>query len=210
MSTQPYLTPTYITVEINGLDQHFYACSLGCAFRLKNIAKPIVKAMATLLIDGGDTDQGMMKNESFTKDESLETVTAYQPIGAELADLRHKHKQEALDSLLDALLDPANKLVLAEVIVDSLRETYKKNSEGLVDEKDVRSFARDVDLPTFVECLKGVGKANIGVFGPLAQRLSLATRKLMESPAKAAPSDQEKKSPTSDASSQPSPKEILG
>jgi len=176
MARKPFKTPTFHTAEVNGEERHFYAASYGTSMKLKELAKPVVAAIATLLSDN-PSDVGLIKNEVLTETSELETNTAYQPIAPELARLRSQERGEAFNKLCDALFLEGNRVVLCELIVDSLQEEFPERKKGMVRGEDIEWLQENCDLPTFMAMLKGVAFANANTFGPLAQRLTLAAKK---------------------------------
>lgn len=201
---QPFLTPSTISEDINGKVFNFYSISFGCSMKMKNLAKPIVQAIAVLMADN-PSDAGVIKREDITGDEQLTRSTGYQPISPEIAALRSQEKAVAVDGIVDALFDPLNKMVLCELIVDSLREEFPTRIKGLVQTSDVVTFSETVDLTVFVKLLKNVARANVESFGPLAQKLSQLAQKGLESV-----ETQKSKSPTEGESKQPQSPPIPG
>lgn len=195
---------------IKGKELAFYEASFGMVHKMKNLAKPIISAIATLLTDRTG-DSGLTRHEHWEpKAEALITQSKYEAISAELASLRAQQRQAAIDQVVEVLMDKDNLMILTEIIADSLREDFKRDENGEVTEEDVKFLAQQMTAPVFVEMVKAVATANKDVFGPLAQRLSQAVSGALESQPNPRETTTEK-SPTDDASqkqNQPTPGQL--
>lgn len=162
-----FLTPNCVSHTIGEKEYKFYPISVGLAFKLRSVAKPLTKALTTLL---GDTKedtgsiQRVVANAQGTSDQEI----VIEPISADLARLRHEQRQKAVEELVEALTAEANLEIVGDILVDSLREDFppgdKSNPTG-------KQFMAEITLPNVPDLLIGVAKANKGVFGPLVSKV---------------------------------------
>lgn len=171
-----YLTPKGFKHEVNGESLTFYPLSVGQNFRLKEIARPLGRAIAILLSDNAG-DRGSVSREwkgpsakpvrdergKPTSEWEGETESEYTrtPPPLEVAALRSKERDDAVQGLIDVVTEKKNVEQIAEIIKDSLREEK---------ELTVQDLCR-VDLVTLWQLLKGVMKANAQAMPPLSGRV---------------------------------------
>jgi hypothetical protein len=174
MSTWPkgltFLEPKSTPHEVGGKKLNFYPMSIGLAFKLKSIGKPLGAALSVLFTndknDAG-TKIRLVANEHGTQDSEQ----IGEPISPELAALRLKQKSDAISNLIDAITADSTQELLGTVIMDSLRDQFKDSRPS------TEEFVTNVHMPQLVEMLIGVAKANKGVFGPLTGEFETALDK---------------------------------
>lgn len=158
MST-PFVTPEPVEHEVAGQNRKFWPMSVNTIFKLQGLATPISKALAAFLTNSqNDTGQEQSKVES-AEGNRQERLTI-QPITSELARVRFQQRQEAIELLTGGILNERTAKVLAEVVMNSMREDFPKGSS-------VADFLEQTTAPVFMEMLSGVAKANKKLFDPL-------------------------------------------
>ena len=175
--------PTHVEHKVGEATVKFYPVSVGMMFKLRRAAKPIAKAIS-VLTSGGGKDTGnifrevgepvMLDGKPLKLKDGQggdrivrDNETIAEAITPELAETRTRQRSEAIEDLIGALTDDENVKIIAEIIMDSMR------MEGN-DRPPASEFINQIELPILGELLMGVGKANKGVFGPLADKLSPA------------------------------------
>lgn len=155
-----YLTPSYETSQVGDQQERFYAVSAGMLFKLRTLAKPVAAALTTLLTRNG-SDEGSVHRQVGGDKETV--VEAIRP---DLAALRAKQKQEAVEGLIEAVMAEGNLAVLGEIVIDSMREKFLPDDRK--NHPPAKEFINAVPAPIFTQMLIGVAKANKDTFGPLA------------------------------------------
>lgn len=162
--------PTEVTV--NGELLKFYPLSLNAVHKLKSIGKPVAKALSMVFVDTKADVGKNIKEVTNPVDRITMTETTIDPISPDLAKLREAQRSQGIEEIMSALTDPATMRDVVHVIMDSLRDDFPTRSET-----EVADFISKTDVPTVVELLQGVVKANAGVFSPLVERLTEQMRK---------------------------------
>ncbi len=174
-----FLTPHYETAPVAGTDQHFYPISLGLAFRLRDIGKPLAKALSVLFADRSHDTGTVDRQVSSTQRDAQGNViydreTILEPISDKLAALRVEQRSKAIEDLIEAVTSDNNLGVLGDLIVDSLRDLFpreaKDNPKGLDLLKDP-----DVNMAVLRDMILGMAKANRQVFDPLLRAVEPLT-----------------------------------
>lgn len=183
-----FLSDRSVVHQVLGRDLKFYPISVWTVFRLKGISKTIAKTIATLF-EGGD---GLRSSDSKETVEGGATG-AYQrhrkldAVAPNIFELRHTHKQVAIDDLVDTLMQEQNCFLLADLIIDSLRDEAKELRGMATDQK--RKWLEEMGVDALMECLIGMSKANKAVFDPLVKwaQSALASVRRSDEPVPAAP-----------------------
>lgn len=175
----PFLQPRCITHEVLGSPERFYTISTGFVFRLKGIARPMAKAL-TALFENQDKDFGhaerqvqsdqRIKTEDGQEVPTVDREVIVEPISMDLAQLRYKQRQQAVEEIVDALTDAENRAVIGEIIMDCLAEKFPREKRRDNPPGDV--FLNTVPLDAIPDLIMGVAKANEGVLGPLGSKLA--------------------------------------
>jgi len=164
-----YVSPTPTRHEVNGEEEEFYALGVRMLFKLRNLAKPIAESMA-VLFESHESDRGA---EFIQSDDGTRSTT--QPVEPALAAQRTRDREKSVGRLIETICDEKNGEILAEVVLDSKRERDQKK----ITKTQVEEFLDKTDVPTFVQNLIGVGKANAEVFGPVGERVALAAQSVL-------------------------------
>jgi hypothetical protein len=167
-----------VSKSIQGEPVNFYPISAGKIFKLKGLAKPIGKILAS--IGGGKDDTIGSETTRFAgtdNDPAGETIKI-QAINPVLEQQRADRKQKAVSELIDALTDDSNIGIVGEILIDSMRDVFPRGDK---DNPPGRQFIVSLDLPILAEMVAGVLAANKEIFGPLGGTVeSLVQSKMNE------------------------------
>lgn len=152
-----FLEPKFAEHEVNGAVLHFYPASLHVAFQVKNVLRPLVTGLTSILTDTSG-DRGHTSTSS--KDGYDQFVA--NPVSVELAEFRAKQKEKAVLDFVDAFSEKRSTDTIIRIIMDSLRNEFPRR----VEQADINNFADSLDMNTYVQLLMGVFKANRKIFGP--------------------------------------------
>ena len=181
-----FLTPDYIEhpIEGSGTMRKFYPVSVRTAFNMHRIAGPLAQAL-TVLFGGGRSDGGSkhMKYgqpdpedpKAPVKEFGEETVINATPL--DTSRYRDAQRQQAITALIATIADANNQLVLGHLIWDSMREEFEPRTPK---DADVNDMLDSIDVTVLSAMLVGVAKANVGVLGPLAAKISKKVQSDME------------------------------
>lgn len=160
-----FLAPTYEVSLVQNESVRFYSISVGMAFKLRNAGKSLAKALALLFTDT-KKDAGSVYRKFEGDSIGFESIN--DPITEKMAVLRSNQQSQAVQDVVDALTDPENVTLIGEIILSSLRDTFKDSD----DRPTAQEFMAELPLPVLTDMLLGVAKANKRVLGPLGQTLS--------------------------------------
>lgn len=149
---------------VKGEEFSFYPVSVGMAFRLKTLAEPLGLALAAVFKTDSKSDVGRKEIVSPTENGAA-MQTTIDPISMQLAQFRAAQTNGAVVDFVKALAGEDTQKMLAELVMDSLRDFDKIPPE---------EFLKVTPLDAIAELLTGVVAANKGVFGPLALKFSTA------------------------------------
>jgi hypothetical protein len=164
-------TPNYIEHEVGGETLHFYPVSVGMAFKLRTIGRPLARSLA-VLFGNKDQDHGT-RDAEVTDAEGSSRQIIIEPISDGLAKIRFEQRAEAIDGIIGALTDEKNATVVAEILMDSLADTFPKNDRKSWPPPE--EFIARMPLTVLGEMLFGLMKANKDVLGPLTEKVMAAT-----------------------------------
>lgn len=164
-------SPNYVAHDVSGEELRFYPISVGLAFKLRTIGKPLARSLA-VLFGNKDQDHGTKDTEVTNTDGSKDRQVSIEPITEGLAKIRFEQRVEAIDGIITALTDEQNAAVVGEIIMDSLADVFKKSERK--EWPPVMEFINTMPLPVLGGMLMGVIKANQEVFGPLAGKVTEA------------------------------------
>jgi len=163
-------SPNFVEHEVGNQTLHFYPISVGMAFKLRVIGRPLAKSLS-VLFGNKDQDHGTkdvtVHNEYGSEDRQI----IIEPITEGLAKIRHAQRTESVEKLVEALTDDKNAAVVGEILMDSLREVFTKNQP---DRPPPSEFMRMMPLPVLGNMIMGLVKANKEVFGPLTDQVAAA------------------------------------
>lgn len=162
-----FLEPDGVIHTVGGEEIEFFPISLGTLFEIKEIAKPLSKALAILFNDK-ERDYGSINRNFHTPDgEKLDNELIIEPMSVDMAKLRQSQREDSIESLMESLLDTNAQKVVGKLIMESM-----KNRWADVEKPSSLEFMKVIPAPTIVDFLTGVAKANKGVLGPLAETLT--------------------------------------
>jgi len=168
MSVQ-FLKPKFIVKEVNEKKLHFYAPPVLTILKLSDFATPLTHALVAVFQDTNG-DQGRVTQDYQTPDGEQGAKTSLEPLSVDLARYRDGSRRDAISKLIGGLTSPEARLMLGEVIMESLREEFTRPKGGFTPEQ-VKEFIENPDLDgsTAVDLLSGVMEASKGIFGPFAE-----------------------------------------
>lgn len=167
------LSPFSVDREIHGQKVTFYTCSVRTCAKLSGLLSQLASNFTTLLA-GGAVDQGSTEEVYHQPDGELMTKKVIEPINPDLATMRGKQREKAVHGAIQALFDPKNRAAIGELLMDSLKDEFPRGQKRPVDE--CQEFVDQMDLPTFIEFLRGLAAANAKVFGDLGKELGRAVQ----------------------------------
>lgn len=145
----------------------FYPISVSMLFQLKPIAKPLLAALSDLFT-AHEKLVGLTQRDMRDKDGSGLVETIETAMSPEMAEYAADRQRRAVEELVEKLLDEKNKLVLANLIIDSARDFFEGET---IDIATRQEFINGLDLPVAVEFVIGIAKANKKVFNPFMTAL---------------------------------------
>ncbi len=165
MSTPSFLSKTFFEADVDGRRVKFYPIGMRTAFRIRGMTAQLFQALQTLFATDRD-DVTKARTKVVTKEGDYkedENVTALSP---ELAALRSGQKQDAIQKIVDSLLSEDSSFVLAELLIDSMRdEDFPRPPKT----QDLAAFVSNVSANCMVEMVMGLVGANKQLFSPLAK-----------------------------------------
>lgn len=167
-----FIKPKGIPCKIDEDTLLFYPVSISCMFTLKEIASPIARAFASLFQseenDVGATDETVSTNNQtdFINRKIVE------PVSMELARFRLDQKQRAIQDAIETLFSPINSLIVARIIMDSLRDDFDRDKTEEQKTAEARDLLDTIDGAMFQQLLTGLYQGNKKVFGPLASMVA--------------------------------------
>ena len=168
--TRDFLKPKFIEREVNGTPLKFYSLPVSILFKIRDVATPVIKALVTVFKDTGEDAGRILQNYDNPRDGESGNRTEIMPISVDVARFRDVAIKESLTSLIEGLSNDTTRLLLGEVIMSSLRDTFERPKKGFSVE-DIRTFMDDpnFDVETMTSLLTGTLEASKGMLGPLGQ-----------------------------------------
>lgn len=148
-------------VQIGDATFRFYPVRMSTLLSgdLKAFFEPMAEAFS-IFFDKREHDVDHLRH--IEAGENGEFVERSGSISLDLAQFRAGQKTEATRKLFSTLFSTETRDKLARLIIDSLREEYPQGATA----EAIREFVEsDIDLPTFVEFLKGFLQGNTALFG---------------------------------------------
>lgn len=164
-------SPNYIEHQVGEDLVRFWPVSVGMVFELRRIGKPLAKSLS-VLFDRHNADQGthdVVEKDERGQDRREVTIM---PIAVEMAELRHRHRADAIEELIEAIGNPDNAEAIGKILMDSMREVFPPGDK---DNPPAKAVIRDIPTTALGAMLVGVTKANKDVLGPLTERVTEAT-----------------------------------
>ena len=171
-----FISPRFEEHAIDGVTLRFYPVSVGLAFKLRDLAKPVAAAMAVLFADE-KRDQGTVNrtipSEFKNADGSVAMGSEFimEPSAPSVIEKRTDRRSKAVADAIDALTCDSSRLLLGEIIMDSLRDEFPRGSK---DNPPVAEFMSQLSCTALPQLLLGVVKANKEVLGPLGEAAASA------------------------------------
>lgn len=137
---------------------NFYPVSVRVAFRLKSMAKPLAQAISALFTRNRDDCRQMSRKFKDPGGEEGEETTV-EAIDLALARYRDERRDKAIEQMIEAFADPQNQMIVAELLMDSMRDICPRNPTA----EDLQQFIASLTVDTLFGMLTGVAKANFGV-----------------------------------------------
>lgn len=181
-----FLTPAAVEHVVCGKTLRFYPISVDLITELRHFIAPLAETIMVLLTNTR-SDTGVQQESIDDQKERVSTRrTIMEGISPELAKHRDGQKSEAVMKLLEALFAEQTALVVASLIIDSLRDEFSRADAR--DPQVAEQFLKGddnrpgLDARTMVEFLVGWAKANKEVMGPLGLDAvrELAAKRLSE------------------------------
>lgn len=164
------LAPFSVEREIGGQSFKFYQCSLRAGARMAGVISKIAGHVSVLLV--GDKQDCGQTIEDFTDDGVTVNKTTIDPINPDLAKLRVEQRAGALSGAISELVSKNNRQAMAELLMDSLRDEFPRKGRTSEDS----DMFDDMDIPFYVEFIKGLFAANQKLLGGLGKELGRAAQ----------------------------------
>lgn len=171
-----YASKHYVEHLVGENTLRFYPNRIGLLQELAEISKPIAKAISRLFSESGGDRTAI--TEKFSDRDGLQvekiTVEAMTP---ESASSAQQQKDAAIEDLLSALANPRNRLLVGQLLMDSLRDEFPYKKDRPIPEieeflyGDGESY-QGLELPILANLIKGWMKANARVFGEAGERVA--------------------------------------
>lgn len=168
-----FLKPTHITHPVNDVNCRFYPISITSLFELKEAGSGIASALGALFsTTKNDFGQKTVKQTdgSFVKEDYT-----LDPITPELAQKRSEMQSDGIQKAYDAVVNDKLRDSLAGMVMGSMRENFPNRSEW----PPTAEFLAETDVPTFMQMLVGLYKANQGVLAPFLGKLTVVMNSLI-------------------------------
>jgi hypothetical protein len=170
----PFSAPKFVEHEVAGNPEKFYQCSTRVLCRLRTLAGPVLKAFGDLFSD--KKNDYSTRNTSTTQDGAKQETLEVNASGADVLRMRAEQRRDAIQSLITGVASDDSMHVLAEIVMDSMRDCY----QGEASPEDTKRFLRDTPGEVFMEMLVGVAKAHDKLFSPFLGRVKEAASTLKD------------------------------
>ena len=167
------LSPANVEREIHGKTVTFYQCSMRTCARMSGFLAKMAGHLSALMSPSG-RDQGKTEEDYQTTDGEIIQKTMTEPINPDLARLRTKQRQAAVEGAITELMSDANRTVIGALLMDSLKDNFPRGKKQ--PPEACLEFVDSMDVATFIMFLRGLAEANAKVFGDLGKGLGLAVQ----------------------------------
>jgi len=166
------LSPTGIKRKFAGKNQTFYPISGRGISKVRGMAKRIGDAVVGVTSALGDgNDAGVVSRQENNGDDFLHE-TSRSAVTPEMARMRHEMRKEAFNALIDMVLSEDTQSAVAHLIMDSMREVFRRDENGEpVEWPSEDEFIDSVSAPQLVEGITGAVMASKGILGPFEDHL---------------------------------------
>jgi hypothetical protein len=207
----------FVDHDVAGTKLRFFPNRVGLLHELAEVSKPVASAMAALFADRsadvGSTEKVMTQGDTIIRECSVQGASP------EILKMRSQEREKAVNSLVDALSDPRNRLLVGRLLMDSLRDEFPYSADRPPAEVEEflygdRASYEGLDLPILSDLIGGWIKANARVFGKAGESVAALARERLggaaASPSRPEASPSESQSPSDGSpsrtpSSPPSP-----
>lgn len=173
-----FLSGKCVDQEVNGQQMRFYPVSLRLAFRMRSFLAPIAKALTVLLPnEQDDTRLTGYENRSVKQADGTEMQTT--EVGAirpEILQQINSRRERAIEDLVMAVTSEENANLIAELIMDSLRDDFPRKPSP----SQIQEFREEMDIDSLLQALAGFGKANKKIFDPFLDKVAPSVRRAAE------------------------------
>lgn len=154
--------PKKFTVEIQEQEFSFVPCGIQSLSNAKKLSHTLFSSLAILLSDSDNMNTVTQR----TLGEVTEVTS--EPPSADLYEAINKRRTEAFSAISDLLCDASARADLNKIIANSLRtdSNFEDYSPA-----DILNFLDNLDIPTYIEFLKGTALANAKAAGPFFERI---------------------------------------
>jgi hypothetical protein len=160
---------------IEGVDFTFYPVSLRCAAKMAPLLSRLAGHFSLLLGGESRTDQGRTIEDYTTADGDVVSKTVVDPINPDLARLRDEQRERSIAGAVEAILDDRHRLAVGELLMDSLRDDFPRGAKQR-SAADIQDFVDQMEVPVFIEFVKGLAAANARIFGDLGKGIGRAVQ----------------------------------
>ncbi|MBL4769473.1 MAG: hypothetical protein JKY94_17505 [Rhodobacteraceae bacterium] len=149
---------------------HFYPISVRRLLTLQDMMGSVAKALMTLT--SGNNYEDRIRSSHQKEESTGYTSSVSEPVDPEIIAKRQGYKDEALDEMFRVLMAEENAKVVAQLLMDSLRD---EDFSGM----DALEFLDQIEGGALTQMLMAFGKANKKVLpGPLAKKLQKVWSKI--------------------------------
>lgn len=167
--------PRYIEHDVFGETLRFYELPAIMAPKAKKISLAAISSVMALSRTPRE-DAGIKKTEDVERTElavdetgtrqmasfpGRKTSVEHTALTLDVITYHDQRRNNAAEALISTLLDPKTFSDIVEMVLSCLRDEYPKPPTP----QDVAEAVREITLPTLVELVKGMLKANTMVFG---------------------------------------------
>lgn len=175
---------TSITQSVCGVEWKFWPLSVSGMYAFKSLYGPLGSAIVALTESrSSDTASVFREVGDAVRDETgkpimfgnkplRDTESSVEAISPELAKVRLSQREKAVADVVSAIMDDTNKEAFARIVIDCTRlsEQLPEMKEGMKC-PPAKSLFDQIGLDAIPDLVKGIAKANKGVFGPLTETL---------------------------------------
>jgi hypothetical protein len=165
----------FVDHEVQGSKLRFYPNRIRVLHVLADVSRPVAAALASLFAD--QSRDSALNEKTMTEGETLIRESSVAAVSVDTIKMRAKEREDAIAKLVDAVSDKRNRLLIGQLLMDSLREEFPAHTDRPVPEVEEFLYGdgegyEGIDLPTMGEMLTGWIKANSKVFGPVGEQVA--------------------------------------
>lgn len=163
-----------VSVKIGGQEFKFRPCTVGTLLQFGSLATSLWQSLDVIL-RSMERGQGFEEEKVIGTEGTVEKVRR-PPIDKGTLQFQMDYRKRAIEELGKAFLADSTREAVGAVILDSLRGQTSLLKDAGCNIDNPTLFVNGLPVPALKEMLVGVGKANMGSFGPLAERVATATK----------------------------------